>query len=117
MYWCPQVSSHPNEAHPGKAPSNYYVTHLCLAKIEITYHSTLVLASPGRKSLKIVVAGVFSSTSTTYWPLLLQPPGIFHAFCGMSLATSEVQRWQRALLMVQHRGMLKEDGVDLFKAL
>jgi hypothetical protein len=114
MYWCPQISSSPNEAHPGKAPSNYYVTHLCLANIEIAYLCTSlsgmeISQDRGCRRLLVYINDLLAATSTTTQD--------FHTSCGMSLATSEVQRRQRALLTVQCRGMLKEDGVAIFKAL
>lgn len=62
------------------------VPHLRLAGAGIISWPFSVLASPGRRSLEIVVAGIFWSTSTTSRPLLIQVLGFFQDFSDTSFA-------------------------------
>ena len=81
------------------------VPHLRLAGAEIISRPFLVLASPGRRSLEIVVAGILWSTSTTSRLLLLQVPGYLQGFSDTSFATPEAQRRHRGLLTTPRRAM------------
>jgi hypothetical protein len=65
------------------------VPHLHLAGAGIISWPFSVLASSGRRSFEIVVAGIFWSTSTTSQPLLLQVHGFFQDFPITSFATME----------------------------
>jgi hypothetical protein len=107
MYWCPQVSSPPNEAHPDKAPSNYYVTHLCLANIEIAYLCTSlsgmeISQDRGCRRLLVYINDLLAATSTTTWdfscflwyePCYIRGPEVATSFAHGATSRDAEGRW------------------------